>query len=306
MRVAWLHSHNLPTRVCVLLSTIMLAVISGGSQGIGLAIGEIYRSQGWEVVLVARTESKLEVASRKVGASYIAADVSVPSECARVFKELGEVPDLVFCCAGAAQPGMFLEMAPEDLAKNLRTVYDTALYFSQAALKVMAAAADKHTVRRHLVYCSSTVAVFPFIGYSAYAPAKAAIRSLSDIVRQECMEHNIRVSHILPGSADTEGYAVEELTKPAITKTIEGASKPLPPADVARIVVSQLQNGNDTIYSDTISWVLGSMMMGISPRAGTGFLQTLVGVFLVIFGPVVRWFIHKDIRGASEESRKLR
>lgn len=275
----------------------MLAIISGGSQGLGFALAEVYTAKGWDVVLVARTKSKLIGAARSLGRNtrYIAADVSVPSECTRVFEELKVCPDLVICCAGSARPGLFLDLTTEELANNLSSVYDTALYFSHAAIKVMAAASDKNLVRRRLVFCSSTLAIFPLIGYSAYAPAKAAIRSLADIVRQECIKHNVKVSHIMPGSMNTEGFAIEEMTKPAITKQIEGASAPLHPSVVARQVARDLEAGQDTIYTDLVSWILGSMMMGASPRAGWGFLQTVVGFFLVLFGPIIRYMINRDI-----------
>lgn len=275
----------------------MLAVISGGSQGLGFALAEEYIAKGWDVTIVARTESKLITAARVLGRNtrYIVADVSIPSECTRVFEQLGACPDLVLCCAGSAQPGLFMDLTTVQLASNLRTVYDTTLFFSHAAVKVMADAPDKHLVRRHLVFCSSMLAIFPLIGYSAYAPAKAAIRSLADIVRQECIGHNVRVSHVMPGSMDTEGYAVEELTKPTVTKQIEGASFPLLPSVVARQVVRDLEAGQETIYTDSVSWILGSMMLGASPRAGSGFLQTVVGFFLVLFGPIIRFVINRDI-----------
>lgn len=272
----------------------MLAVISGGSQGLGYALAKKYKDIGYDVVLVARTELKLRAAAHKLGVRYIRADCSDPDECARVFEQLA-VPDLVVCCAGAAHPGMFLDLDPADLKTNLDVVYCTALYFSQAAMRVMAAAHDKLLQRRQIIYCSSTVAVFPFAGYAAYAPAKAAIRALSDIVRQECLPHNIRVSHILPGSMDTEGYAIEESIKPALVKRIEGPSAAISAQDAADIVFRQLENGEDTVYTDTVSWVLGSMMLGTSPRWGFGILQSLVGILLVLFGPVVRWFIDRDV-----------
>lgn len=284
----------------------MLAVISGGSQGLGFALAEIYARKGYEVVLVARTESKLAAAVAKIGtnARYIAADVSSPKSCDEVFAKLGKVPDLVLCCAGAAQPGLFVETSSSDLTKNFTSVYLTALYFSHAALRVMSQASDKLTHKRHIVYCSSTVAIFPFYGYSAYAPAKAAIRGLSDVIRQECIEHNIRVSLLLPGTMDTEGYAVEELSKPAITKKIEGASTPLAAPVVAEQIIRDLEKGEDTIYTDTISWVLGSMMMGITPRVGYGIFQTVVGLFLVLFGPIVRWFVDGDVKDGLKQAKE--
>ncbi|PRT55652.1 3-ketodihydrosphingosine reductase TSC10 [Wickerhamiella sorbophila] len=292
----------------------MLVVISGGSQGLGLSLAKEHVKRGHSIVLVSRTESKLQAAVNDLELvhvspghedqyiKYVSADVSNAKECDQVFGQIGEIPDIVYCCAGASRPGMFIDLSAEDLAQNMQTVYDTALYFSHAALRVMANSPDKLHKRRQLVYCSSTLAVFPFIGYSAYAPGKAAIRALSDIVRQECLAHNIRVSHIVPGTMATEGYTVEEQTKPAITKKIEGPSPPQSPDNCAKYIMKRLDMGDDTVYTDTVTWILGSSMMGTSPRSGWGILQSLVGFFFVIFGRIVAWSIDRDIlRDANKQ-----
>lgn len=288
----------------------MLVVISGGSQGLGASLARQYVKRGWDVVIVARTITKLSntvndlktyATSKSQKISYVSADVADYNDCTRVFQEIGSIPDAVWCCAGAARPGFFIEMPPETLQENLRTVYDTALYFSHAALKVLCSAPDKLNVRRQLIYCSSTVAVFPLIGYGAYAPAKAAIRALADITRQEMLQHNIRISHVLPGSMATEGFQIEEQTKPEITRKIEGASVPESPDKIARDVLHWLDKGSDTIYTDMISWVLGSAMMGASPRFGLGILQGIVGVFLALFGSIVRLVIDRDIKASFKK-----
>lgn len=285
----------------------MLVVISGGSQGLGASLARQYVKRGWDVIIVARTESKLRetandlrtyAGSETQKISWISADAADAADCERIFREIEEIPDVVWCCAGAARPGFFVEMSPEVLRENLRTVYDTSMYFSHSALKVLSSAPDKQQNRRQLIYCSSTVAIFPLIGYAAYAPAKAAIRALADITRQEMLQHNIRVSHVLPGSMATEGFQVEEQTKPEITKKIEGASAPESPDKIARDVIYWLDRGSDTIYTDMISWVLGSAMMGASPRFGLGIYQTVVGVFLALFGWAVRIVIDRDIKAS--------
>lgn len=281
----------------------MLVVISGASQGLGKSIAAEYLKRGNQVVLVSRTQSKLDAAAKELFSVYpqgtvsvVPADVSDPEQCQDVFAQVGQTPDLVICCAGEATTGFFVEHTPQTLAKNLSTVYNTALYFSHAAMRVFANDPTKATVKRRIVFVSSVVAVFPLIGYSAYAPAKAAIRSLSDILAQEGLEHNVNVQHIMPGSMATPGFDHENLTKPSITTQIEGASAALPPDKVAEQVVRDLERGERTIFTDTIGWVLGSTMMGTSPRAGWGILESIVGVLLAIFGRVVAWSINNDIK----------
>jgi 3-dehydrosphinganine reductase len=203
------------------------------------------------------------------------------------------VPDIVICAAGGATPGLFVETSTDVLRKNLSIVYDTALYFSHAAVKAMIKG-DTST-ERHLVYCSSVLALFPFIGYSSYGPAKAAIRALADIVRQECIPYNIAVSNILPGNMATEGYEEEMKTKPEITIKIEGPSTPRDPDVVAKEVIRDLKRGREMIYTDFIGWFLSGLMLGASPRT-LGFFQALFAIILAIFAPVWSWIMRRDIR----------
>lgn len=280
-----------------------LVVISGASQGLGASIAKELVKDGANVVIVSRTERKLKekvlelkrLAKYGEGQriSYIAADVSDAEECKRVFAEIADVPDIVLCCAGNAYPGLFVDIETDVLAQNLKNVYCTSLYFSHAGMKAMIK--GDLTKKRHLVFCSSVLAVFPFIGYSGYGPAKAATRALADILRQECIPYNIRVTNVLPGNMDTEGFAQEEKTKPEITRIIEGSSKPLDPDQVAVQVIKDLNKGRQMIYTDFIGWVLSANMLGVSPRT-LGFFQALVAIFFALFGGIVNWTIENDIR----------
>jgi NADP-dependent 3-hydroxy acid dehydrogenase YdfG len=63
------------------------ALITGGSSGIGLAIGRMLREEGFELTLASRTADKVEAAAAELGATAIAADVSKPEDCERVVHE---------------------------------------------------------------------------------------------------------------------------------------------------------------------------------------------------------------------------
>lgn len=281
-----------------------LVVISGGSQGLGRELARVFVEKGSDVVIVSRTESKLKQVVTELEAdrvsdtqkiSYVAADVSEPLQCARVFEEeLEGVPDIVVCCAGGASPGLFVDMDTQQLSHNMKIVYDTALYFSHAALKVMAPQGTTDKLKRHLIFCSSVLAVFPFIGYSSYGPGKAAIRALADILRQECIPYNISVANVLPGNMKTEGFEIEERDKPQITKIIEGPSEPKEPRAVAQQVFKDLEKGQQMVYTDFVGWALSGLMLGTSPR-NLNFFQTLIGILLVIFSPIWAFVMRRDI-----------
>ena len=60
------------------------ALITGGSSGIGLAIGRMLREEGYDVTLASRTAEKVEAAAAELGATAIVADVSKEEDCRRV------------------------------------------------------------------------------------------------------------------------------------------------------------------------------------------------------------------------------
>jgi NAD(P)-dependent dehydrogenase (short-subunit alcohol dehydrogenase family) len=66
---------------------VQSALITGGSSGIGLAIGRMLKDEGYEVTLASRTAEKVEAAAAELGATAIAADVSKPEDCERVVAE---------------------------------------------------------------------------------------------------------------------------------------------------------------------------------------------------------------------------
>src|SRR5258708_16407128 len=63
------------------------ALITGGSSGIGLAIGRMLREEGFELTLASRTKEKIEAAASEIGAHAVAADVGREEDCIRVVAE---------------------------------------------------------------------------------------------------------------------------------------------------------------------------------------------------------------------------
>ncbi|CDR43780.1 CYFA0S12e04258g1_1 [Cyberlindnera fabianii] len=279
-------------------------VITGGSQGLGAEMGrQLVLKGASSVTLIARTETKLKAVvntikevrvSDKQVVSYIAADVSVYKECEDAVRSLEFAPDLVFLCAGSSIPKLLLDLTPKELEQGVAVNYNTALFFSHAVFKRMATS-PAVPYARHIVFCSSVLALYPFIGYGQYAPSKAAIRSLSDIMRHEGLPFNIKVACVYAGNFASEGFAEEEKTKPVITREIEGPSSPITVEKCAEIVLWWLDRGYQTIYTDMIGWFLGAGSLGFSPRVA-GLLQIVVALLLAIIGPIYVLICERDIK----------
>ncbi|KAK9473774.1 uncharacterized protein V1510DRAFT_413881 [Dipodascopsis tothii] len=280
-----------------------LVLVSGASQGLGYALAKEIFAAGADVVIVARRESKLkeavaEIETVRVNAdqklSYATADLAVAASAQRVIDDLGRAPDVLLCCAGSSIPKLFLDVTTEELDAGIDINYKTALYLAHAGMKAMAAA-KKPEHDRHIIFFSSVVHFYSLIGYSQYSPLKSALRSLADCLRQECIPYDIKVVVVFPGNFQSEGYEIEETTKPEITKKIEGSSVAIPSDECARIILKGLRAGNQMITTDFIGMVLYSAMLSGSPRSSY-LVQTFFGILIAIVGPLWSLIVNRDIK----------
>lgn len=293
------------------------ALIVGASQGVGADIALRLYEQDCTVILVARTESKLEqqvaqIVQRagektnshgKSSIEYYVCDAADYDQCNAMWNSLVVSrdidPDFVFCCAGSSIPKLFGDLTGKELTTGVNVNYSTAVNIVHAGHKATLAKHAKlrpeQFKKRHLVFFSSTVASYPFIGYAQYAPSKAAISSLSIILRQELGPFNYRVSCVYPGNFESEGYAEEQLTKPEITKTIEGSSKAIPSLECCDMVLDKLSKGYDAIYTDFIGWVLASLVLGVNPRCW-GFFQVVISFLFLIIAPIANYVVYLDVK----------
>ncbi|CCG24873.1 Ksr1 3-ketosphinganine reductase [Candida orthopsilosis Co 90-125] len=300
------------------------AIIVGGSQGIGADIATKLYLQNCSVILVARTQSKLDHQVKTIlnlpkthpnhtaRVSSYSCDASAYDDFVNLWKQItahGYDPTIIFCCAGSSVPKLFNDLTSQDLDTGININYRTALNVIHSGFKhllnINEATLPHDWPMRHIIIFSSVVSFFPFVGYAQYAPMKAALESLSVILRQELKPYNYRVSCVFPGNFQSEGFDEEQKTKPRLTKIIEGPSVPIPSDVCADMVFDQLAKGYDTITTDFIGWVLGCSTLGILPRQW-GLFQVIVSFFLSVFAPVINWSIGREVKKHfKEEAKKI-
>lgn len=292
------------------------AIVIGASQGLGADIALRLYQRNCGVVLVARTESKLkaqvlriqkETKSKTSNVSegvlglnplsplleYYVCDVSDYDSCSVMWTQLmdgkGLDPDFIFCCAGSSIPKLFADLSGKEIASGMNINYLTAANVVHSGHKaVLQKNKDNHSKvfkPRHIILFSSVTASFPFIGYAQYAPAKAALSTLSLVLRQELVAYNYRISCVHAGNFASEGYEEENKTKPEITKIIEGPSEAISTLECCDLVFDRLAKGYDSIYTDFIGWVLGLSVLGTHPRCW-GFFQVLMSLIFLIVEPI--------------------
>jgi 3-dehydrosphinganine reductase len=125
-----------------------------------------------------------------------------------------------------------------------------------------------------------------FIGYSAYAPTKWALRGFADSIRNELLRHNIQVSMAYPPDTKTPGYAEELKIRPKELNVISPESDSFTSKAVSDKLIQSLRQGMYHLDTpDILQSMLVSMRTGISPRNNL-FLDILLSPILqvVAFG----------------------
>lgn len=205
-----------------------LAIVSGGSSGIGLSAAKRLIARGYDLVLIARGQARLEAAREALLAGFRSGDpprvslrvldVTEGEACRAVIEEveasLGPIAMLV-AAAGQAVPGRFGMQALADHHRQMQVNYFGALALAHALAPRMAKRGSGH-----ILLVSSGAAFAGIHGYSAYGPSKFALRGLAETLRVELAGDGVCVSIAYPPDTDTPQYRVELQHKPIVTRRI--------------------------------------------------------------------------------------
>ena len=178
-----------------------IALITGGSSGIGLATAHRFIADGAQVFITGRNEDALNNAIAELGnaAKGIRSDVSQNEELDQLFaqvkKQAGRI-DVLFANAGIAPLAPFEAVTGEDF-DELFSVNVRGLFFTvQKALPLL-------TDGSSIILNASVVAQSGFPNTSVYSATKAAVRSLGRTLAAELAPRGIRVNVVSPGLTET-------------------------------------------------------------------------------------------------------
>jgi NAD(P)-dependent dehydrogenase (short-subunit alcohol dehydrogenase family) len=207
-----------------------VAVVTGGSRGIGRALAAALAAEGATVVLTARAAEAAERAAREIGhgAVGIACDVRHHDQVARLFERVASTAggtDVLINNAGIGIFGPAADMSPDDWRAVIETNLNGPFYCCREAIPQM-----RRRGGGDIVNISSLAGKNPFADGAAYNASKFGLIGFSEALMQEVRHDRIRVSYVMPGSVATgfAGHAVED------------DAWRIAPEDVARVVLDLL------------------------------------------------------------------
>jgi 3-dehydrosphinganine reductase len=231
-----------------------LALITGGSSGIGLALAKELAQDGTNLCLLARDQGKLDRAKEEISALTVREDHTVSTLSCDItdfgtlqgvlqkFIDEKGLPDLVINSAGATYPGYFQNLDVD----IFHWLMDINYYGTLHVLKILI----PQMIERGsgtLVNISSQAGFVGVFGYSGYGASKYAVRGLSDVLRAEMKPLGIQVSVVFPPDTETPQLEFEEPLKPVETKEIGGSSKALSAEVVAKAILKRVKKGKYVI-----------------------------------------------------------
>jgi NAD(P)-dependent dehydrogenase (short-subunit alcohol dehydrogenase family) len=184
-----------------------VALVTGGSKGIGKAIARELTGAGFRVAVTARSPKELasvaaELSDRGPGKVLaITGDVRDPDACLgvvrRVVEELGRL-DLLVNNAGVGTFAPIHEMSVEDWRVQIDTNLSGVFFMSRAAVPPL-----KESDDAWIINIGSLAGRNTFAGGAAYNASKFGLLGMTEAMMLDLRYEGIRVSHIMPGSVDT-------------------------------------------------------------------------------------------------------
>ena len=187
-----------------------VAVLTGGSSGIGAATARVLAAKGWHCVLLARGEERLRAVAQELGGEWEVCDVSdrdaVEGVAAGVLERHPAI-GLLLNCAGIPGRSSFVHSEPELIERIVRINYLGSVWSTRAFLPALEAGRPSHVV--NVVSVAGTVSLRAAGPYSA---AKHAQLAFSRSLTLELAPRGIQVHTVNPGFIETDGFPQTQLS----------------------------------------------------------------------------------------------
>ena len=236
------------------------ALITGASNGIGLELARIHAKRGGNLVLVARSQDKLNQLADELRAQYhdiqitvIAQDLAMPHAAQSVFaqtEQLGIQVDILINNAGFGGHGRFFERELTKEQQMIQLNITTLTELTHLYLQGMVARRSGK-----ILNVSSTASFMPGPLQAVYYATKAYVTSFSQAVAEEVREFGISVTALCPGAVATDFVAAGDLQGVAAWKNAKSAQS-VAECGYQAMLDGELVAFNEGKLKFTLEWVI--------------------------------------------------
>ena len=233
-----------------------VALVTGGSRGIGKAIAKEFAQNGASIVISGKDKTKLDQTAKEIGAFAIQADIRKESDVQNLINKTVEKfgrLDILVNNAGVNLPGTFHEVPDDIIQKTLQVNVAGMMYLSRACIPQMLKQKSGSIVNMSSI---NGLVSEPFL--SVYSASKGAVVMLTRGIALDYAKTGIRCNAICPGWVDTPiNYAHADLLG-GIQKVYREISnfqpigRPGEPREIAHLVLF--------LASDEASFITGSII----------------------------------------------
>lgn len=225
------------------------AVVTGATNGIGYELAKLFAQDGYNLVIVARTQSDLEQVAQEFSGAYdvdvvpLAKDLFDPNAAFELYNEVkgrGLHVDVLVNDAGQGVYGLFAET---DIQKQLQIIQ-----LNVASLTTLTYLFLKEMLARNegkILQLASVVSEIPAPLQAVYGGTKAYVLSFTQALVNELKDSAVTITALQPGATDTDFF---NKAGAADTKMAEMA-KDYKPADVAKDGYEALMRGDNKVVS---------------------------------------------------------
>ncbi len=258
-----------------------LAVITGGSGGIGQTILMALAHNGYDTVTLSRTAPSSPV-PYTAQIRHIPCDLTSAADIARATATLmaeGRPVRVLIHCAGVIVPGPVSSLRPEDVQRQIAINLTAPVLLTSQLL---------HLIPRggHVVFINSLAAVIPLADSAVYVASKAALRSFALALTLETKSSAIAVSSVFPGAVDTPMLRDEMARGGSVLNFV---TPPAKPEAIAAAVMKTLRHPGQERFEPAIDGLFGRLCMMFP-----GILRMAL--------PVLTWFGRRGSDRASGRS----
>ena len=222
------------------------ALVTGGTSGIGYELAKLFAENGYNLILVARTEKDLEIAAANLKQFDIevisfAVDLFDYAKAYEVYAALklnGISPEILVNDAGQGVYGKFRETSIQREIDIINLNIISLVILTKLFIEDRTAKSGK------ILNLSSIASKAPGPWNSVYHGTKAFVQSFSEAIREELAEEEITVTTLLPGPTATDFFNKANMNQSKILQ-----DKLSDPADVARDGFEALMRGDDKVIS---------------------------------------------------------